>query len=190
MRFTGRNDKIELKNRRNRRRKPNSEKPERMTMDHYKIDTMTTEDADKVSGIYNSNTSFLENHLGVTAVSEEFILREMAEMKNIGFQSFVIRNNASDIIGICDLKMAEEVYLSLLMIDGKHKRRGTGGGIYRQLEQMFKEKGVRTVRIDVVDGYEDNAVGFWEKQGFTPCEKIQLEWNGCQSEAVVMRKSI
>lgn len=154
------------------------------------MDLMTAEDAGKVSDIYNSNTSFLENHLGVTTVSKEFILHEMEEMKNIGFQSFVIRNNACGIVGICDLKMAEEAYLSLLMIDGKHKRRGTGGGIYRQLEQMFQEKGVRTVRIDVVDGYEDNAVGFWEKQGFTPCEKIQLEWNGCQSEAVKMCKSI
>ena len=159
-------------------------------MDHYKIDIMTTEDADKVSDIYNSNTGFLENHLGVTAVSREFVLHEMEEMKNMGFQSFAIKDKAGDTVGICDFKMAEEVYLSLLMIDAKQKGNRTGSRIYHQLEQIFKAKGAKAVRIDVVCDYEDNVIGFWEKQGFISGEKIRLEWNGCQSEAVKMCKSI
>ena len=151
---------------------------------------MPTKDADKVSDIYNSNTGFLKNHLGVTAVSGEFILQEIEEMKRIGFQSFVIRDHAGNIVGICDFKIAEEVYLSLLMLDAKQKGNGAGSRIYRQLEQIFQAKGAKAVRIDVVCGYEDNVIGFWEKQGFIPCEKIQLEWNGYKSDAIKMCKSI
>ena len=42
-------------------------------------------------------------------------------MKNIGFNPLVIRNSTGNILGICDFKMADEVYLSLLMIDAKQK---------------------------------------------------------------------
>ena len=48
----------------------------------------------------------------------------MEEMKKIGFRSFVIKNSEGNTVGICDFKIAEEVYLSLLMIDGKQKRNG------------------------------------------------------------------
>ena len=85
-------------------------------------------------------------------------------------------------------KIAEEVYLSLLMIDGKQKRNGLGSRIYSQLEQLFQAEGADRIRIDVV--YEDNVVAFWGKQGFIPCEKIQLEWNGHKSNAIKMVKTI
>ena len=82
----------------------------------------------------------------------------------------------------------DKVYLSLLMIDGKQKRNGLGSRIYSQLEQLFQAEGADRIRIDVV--YEDNVVAFWEKQGFIPCEKIQLEWNGYKSNAIKMVKTI
>ena len=63
-----------------------------------------------------------------------------------------------------------------------------GSRIYSQLEQLFQAEGADRIRIDVV--YEDNVVAFWGKQGFIPCEKIQLEWNGHKSNAIKMVKTI
>ena len=153
-----------------------------------KFDMATKNDIDKVLEIYNSNSDFLEKHLGASRVSKEFIANEMEEMKKIGFRSFVIKNSEGNTVGICDFKIAEEVYLSLLMIDGKQKRNGLGSRIYSQLEQLFQAEGADRIRIDVV--YEDNVVAFWGKQGFIPCEKIQLEWNGHKSNAIKMVKTI
>lgn len=159
-------------------------------MHNYKFDMITINDIDKILDIYNSNTSFLTNHMGTPTISKEFIVKEIEEMKNIGFNSLVIKNNENNIVGICDFKMADEVYLSLLMIDAKQKRKGLGSEIYNQLEQILKSKNAKRIRIDVVYDYEDNVVGFWEKQGFIYCEKVQLEWNGYKSNAVKMFKSI
>ncbi len=78
----------------------------------------------------------------------------------------------SNIIGICDFKISEEVYLSLLMIDANQQGKGLGSIVYNQLEKLFKENHSNKVRIDVVYNYDHNAVDFWEKQGFIPCEKI------------------
>lgn len=36
----------------------------------------------------------------------------------------------------------------------------------------------------------ENPLIFWEKQGFKPSEKIQLEWNGYKSKAIKMYKTI
>lgn len=90
-------------------------------MANCKIDMITENDIDIILDIYNSNTSFLENHMGITTVSKKFIVDEIEEMKNIGFNPLVIRNSTGNILGICDFKMADEVYLSLLMIDAKQK---------------------------------------------------------------------
>lgn len=54
----------------------------------------------------------------------------------------------------------------------------------------FKENHANKVRIDVVYNYDHNAVDFWKKQGFIPCEKIQLEWNGYKTNAIKMLKFI
>ena len=159
-------------------------------MANYKIDMITENDIDKILDIYNSNTSFLENHIGIKTVSKKFIVGEIEEMKKIGFNSLVIRSGTGNVLGICDFKMADEVYLSLLMIDAKQKGNGLGSRIYNQLEQIFKSENANRVRIDVVYDYEDNAVGFWEKQGFIHCEKIQLEWHGYKSNAIKMLKTI
>lgn len=159
-------------------------------MSNYKIDTITEIDIDKILDIYNSNTHFLENHMGITEVSREFITNEIKEMKNIGFNSLVIKDCRSNIIGICDFKISEEVYLSLLMIDANQQGKGLGSIVYNQLEKLFKENHANKVRIDVVYNYDHNAVDFWKKQGFIPCEKIQLEWNGYKTNAIKMLKFI
>ena len=159
-------------------------------MDNYIINTVDQNDITKIIDIYNSNKTFLENHVGISKVSKDFIINEIEEMKNIGFSSLVIKNNEGNIVGICDFKIGDEVYLSLLMIDAKLKGNGLGRIIYNQLEKIFKAKNSKKIRIDVVYDYEENALGFWEKQGFVSSEEIQLEWNGYKSKAIKMYKNI
>ena len=50
-------------------------------MANYKIDMITENDIDKILDIYNSNTSFLENHIGIKTVSKKFIVGEIESLK-------------------------------------------------------------------------------------------------------------
>ena len=157
----------------------------------FKFKDITEEkDVSSILSIYNSNENFLENHMGVKTISREFIINEIKDMYNMNFKSFVIINHNDEIVGVCDYKIGEEVYLSLLMIDSINKSNGIGSLIYHELEEIFKVNNVKSIRIDVVYNYEENVVGFWEKQGFTSCEEIELDWNGYKSKAVKMNKVI
>ena len=51
-----------------------------LNMEHCKFDMATKNDIDKVLEIYNSNSDFLEKHLGASRVSKEFIANEMEEL--------------------------------------------------------------------------------------------------------------
>ena len=159
-------------------------------MKNYVFAEIEQNDIDKIRDIYNSNKNFLVAHMGISSISKEFIYNEINEMKSIGFISSAIKDNKGEIIGVCDFKIQEEAYLSLLMIDSKLKRNGLGKDIYNQLEKMFKSNNVKRIRIDVVYDYEENALEFWKKQGFVPNEKIELEWNGYKSNAIKMHKII
>lgn len=55
-----------------------------LKMDNYIIDMIIENDIDKILEIYNSNKSFLENHMGITIVSKDFIVDEIEKMKSIG----------------------------------------------------------------------------------------------------------
>lgn len=90
-------------------------------MDNYIIDEIDLNAINRILDIYNSNKSFLCNHLGVSSVSKEFILNEIEEMKKIGFNSSIIKDHTGEVIGLCDFKISHEVYLSLLMIDYRLK---------------------------------------------------------------------
>lgn len=159
-------------------------------MNNYIIDKVDQNDINRIVDIYNSNKTFLYSHLGISSVSKEFILNEIEEMRNIGFNSSIIKDNKGEIVGLCDFKISDKVYLSLLMIDAKLKGNGLGKIIYNQFEKMFKSKNAKRVRIDVVYNYGKNVLGFWEKQGFISNEKIELEWNGYKSNAIKMYKII
>ncbi|MGN2370119.1 GNAT family N-acetyltransferase [Clostridium cagae] len=159
-------------------------------MDNYIIEKVNQNDVIKIVDIYNSHKNFLNSHMRISSVSKGFVLNEIEEMKNIGFISSTIKDNKGEIVGLCDFKIADEVYLSLLMIDAKLKGNGLGRVIYNQLENLFKYKNASRIRIDVVYGYQENVFGFWKKQGFISSEKIELEWNGYKSQAVKMYKTI
>ncbi len=161
-----------------------------LEMDNYTIDKVDSNDIDGILDIYNSNKSFLCNHMGISSVSKEFILNEIEEMRKVGFNSSIIKDNKGEIVGLCDFKIGDEVYLSLLMIDSRLKGYGLGKTIYNQLEKMFKAKNAKRIRIDVVYDYDENVIGFWERQGFISNAKIELEWNGYKSNAIKMYKII
>lgn len=159
-------------------------------MNKYTFHKMEDDYVDVVVNIYNSNKTFLQNHMGISRVTKDFILKEIEQMKNHGFDSLIIKNNPGEIVGVCDFKIENEVYLSLLMIDAKHRGNGIGRRVYNQLEKIFKSKKVSSVRIDVVYDYEENVLRFWEKQGYVANEKINLYWNGYKLNAIKMYKSI
>uniref|UniRef100_UPI003BADB0FE hypothetical protein n=1 Tax=Clostridium tertium TaxID=1559 RepID=UPI003BADB0FE len=66
-------------------------------------------------------------------------------------------------VGICDFKIGDEVYLSLLMIDAKLKGNELGRIIYNQLKKLFRTKNSKRIRIALVYDYEKNVLGFLGK---------------------------
>lgn len=50
--------------------------------------------------------------------------------------------------------------------------------------------GKQSIRIDVVNGYDGNAVKFWENQNFIPQRQIELNWGYKHSNALVMLKAL
>ena len=109
-------------------------------------------------------------------------------MIEIGFESLFIIDDKNEKIGFCDIKIGEETYLSLLMLDKKTHGMGYGKEILQQIERMLIERNAQRVRIDVVNDYKDNVVSFWIKHGYMEMETIKLEWNGYHSTAVKMYK--
>lgn len=157
--------------------------------DRFSFDPISINDTDEIVRIYNSNPVFLQNHLGTAEVSAEFVLQELREMEKVGFLSTKIINKANrEIIGICDFKISDTVYLSLLMLDGALHCKGLGTEIYKQFEENVIMDKAHFIRIDVAFSYSGNAVGFWKKQGFETQGVTQLNWNGKKSQAQIMRK--
>ena len=159
-------------------------------MDNYIIEEVKENHIDKIVDIYNSNKKFLKSHMNISSVTSEFSMSEIKEMKDIGFTSTVVKDSRNNVIGVCEFKVNKEVYLSLLMIDGNIKGKGIGHSIYNTLETTFKIKGANKIRIDVVNEYEGNVIGFWEKQGFILGDEIELQWNKKKLRAVKMYKEI
>lgn len=153
----------------------------------YEIRVATKSDIDAIVRVYNSNTIFLVNHLGMELVDNKFISNEMQEMKSMKFLSCVIIDSSTNtVIGVLDYKPDNAVYLSLMMIDSEHQKCGVGMSVYTQFEKSMHQLGKDSVRIDVVNDYIGNVVEFWKKQGFIPKDEIKLSWGQKQSTAVVM----
>ena len=157
-------------------------------MDKFRLENATTNDLDDMVLIYNSNPVFLRNHLGVETITSDFIRNEIEQMIEIGFESLLIIDDKNEKIGFCDIKIGEETYLSLLMLDKKAHGMGYGKEILQQIERMLIERNAQRVRIDVVNDYKDNVVSFWIKHGYMEMETIKLEWNGYHSTAAKMYK--
>ena len=157
----------------------------------YYIRKATTDDIKDIVAIYNSNAKFLIHHLGVSAIDDFFIQREMSEMEALHFLSCVIIDTQTKtIIGILDYKPDSTVYLSLVMLDARLHGRGIGTVVYRLFEDTMIKEGKQTIRIDVVNDYKDNVVEFWRRQGFAEQSTIRLQWGEKLSNAFVMLKSL
>ncbi|MEG1585032.1 MAG: GNAT family N-acetyltransferase, partial [Anaerovorax sp.] len=114
--------------------------------------------------------------------------KDFLKSKSQGFQIFLIEDSPGEFAGFCDYKPGAETYLSILLIDGKRKGVGIGKKVYTQLENTLRTEGACAVRIDVLYEYAENALGFWEKQGFVATEKIAMDWEGHKSTAIKMIK--
>ncbi len=157
-------------------------------MSNFIIRDAVEKDYGDIVKIYNSNKDFLIHHLGVEHVDEAFIKREIATMKAVGFRSSVIVNQEDlSVQGVLDYKPEREVYLSLIMLASNLQGKGIGTDIYFQFETDMIKDGATSLRIDVVNDYQDNLVSFWSKRGFRQAENIVLEWGNKKSNAVVMR---
>ena len=160
-------------------------------MPEYIMRPASAEDFRGIAEVYNSNRSFLLNHLGMEQVDEAFAAEDAEAMRAAGFCSCVIQEkNGSKAEGVLDYRPGKEVYLSLLMLTANLQGRGTGRMVYTRFEQEMRLAGSITIRIDVVNDYPGHAVSFWEKLGFTKGECILLNWGKKTSQAVVMRKNI
>lgn len=157
----------------------------------YEIREVTEADIKAIVRVYNSNTEFLANHLDMKSVDDKFILNEIQEMKTMAFLSCVIIDlSTNTVIGVLDYKPDDTVYLSLLMIDSKYQKCGVGMSVYKQFEKNMRQLGKNSIRIDVVNDYIGNVVGFWKKQGFISKNEVKLNWGQKQSTAVVMIRSL
>ena len=118
-------------------------------MDNYKFDIITRNDIDKILDIYNSNTSFLENHMGISTVSKEFIINEIEEMINIGFNSLVIKNSDDNILGICDFKIEDDVNLiTLFQTKSTNEIKDYMDKHYKDLAKTYNLENPRTTLDD------------------------------------------
>ena len=156
----------------------------------YYIEQADTDDAELIASIYRSNPEFSKFQLGTNWVSTDFVLGDMVEMWRAGFRSVLIREGEGTLVGFCDYKRGETVYLSLLVVDGAFQHQGMGAEIYQLLEQEFRREKAGAVIVDVPNRKDNVVVQFWKKQGFIPLETVTMKGN-CQTyEAVVMRKVI
>ena len=160
-------------------------------MNQYYFRKVTKNDIARIVEVYNSNKKFLVNHLGDESIDASFINNELAEMERINFLSYVIIDAQKEIIvGVIDYKPKTTVYLSLIIIDSQYQGLGIGALAYSAFEKEMLQLGKQAIRIDVVNDYNDNVVGFWEKQGFISRKQIKLSWGKKQSKALVMEKAL
>lgn len=150
---------------------------------------LTKDDIENVVKIYNSNTKFLKEHLDKEEVDNEFIVKELKEMKKMNFDSFkVLYNNIT--IGVCYVKFDSETYLSLLMIDNKFKNNGFGSKVFYEIEKMARVFNSKSIRIDVVYGYDSSVTEFWIDKSFAIKEKVKFNWDKKSLDAYIMVKYI
>lgn len=157
----------------------------------FYIDLIENKDFNDIVEVYNSNKHFLVNHMNKEKITNEWILEELESMKEVGFSSCKIVEIASGkIMGVMDFKIAEETYLSLLMIHNDFKSKGFGKLIFQAFEGYAKSLKSKCIRIDVVTNYDNSVLDFWIKNGFIKFKDVELNWTGKILPAVIMKKSL
>jgi GNAT superfamily N-acetyltransferase len=156
---------------------------------NLKISIVEDNDILNILQVYNSNTEFLEAHMGKQNVDVMWLEEEIKSMKESDFYSCkIVHKKTKKIIGILDFTLKEECYLSLLMLHSESKNKGYGKEIYSRFEGYAKDNACKTIRIDVVTNYNDNVLNFWKMNNFKIIDNIELNWTGKILPAAVMKK--
>lgn len=159
--------------------------------DSIDVNIIEYQDIQAITNIYNSNKEFLKKHMDKDKISKEWLQEELEEMKKLGFNSYKLTEKVSGItVGFIDLRIAEESYISLLMLHKQYENRGYGKEVYLKLEEYLKSNNGKSIRIDVVTDYDKNVDVFWLKNGFNRVDNIELEWAGKYLTAVKMKKNL
>ncbi|MNW26203.1 hypothetical protein D3C74_29640 [compost metagenome] len=58
--------------------------------DNFYLERAQQQDLQEIAAVYNSNPAFLITHLGCRRISEEWVAAELADMKEAGFDSYII----------------------------------------------------------------------------------------------------
>ena len=56
----------------------------------FYLERAQQQDLQEIAAVYNSNPAFLITHLGCRRTSEEWVAAELADMKEAGFDSYII----------------------------------------------------------------------------------------------------
>ena len=159
--------------------------------DDVYVDFTQPTDIDDLVAVYNSHPAFIRQHLNRTAVTRDWMAEEITATRDAGFWSCkVIGKSTGHVIGLLDVRIDAETYLSLLMIHRSQAHQGIGQQVYGALEAYVRSHESHAVRIDVVAGYDDRVGDFWVRNGFQVVEDITLEWNGATLPAVTMKKAL
>ncbi len=155
------------------------------------VDHAQRADLDSLVTVFNSQSAFIRRHLRRQVVSSEWLIKELNAMRDAGFWSCkVVGKAAGQVMGLADVRFDEESYLSLLMIHQDHAGRGIGQQVLNGIESYARDHHGRTLRIDVLKGYDNRVLDFWLRNGFQAAEDLTLKWNGVLLPAVAMNKAI
>ncbi len=153
------------------------------------VDFTQANDIDGLVAVYNSHPAFLGQHLNRDTVTGEWMSDEVKATRDAGFWSCkVTAKSTGEVVGLMDVHMDTETYLSLLMVHRDYAHQGIGQEVYEGLEAYARAHQSRSVRIDVVTGYDDRVLDFWVRRGFRAIAETTLDWGGVALSAVTMRK--
>lgn len=158
------------------------------THDAY-IDVVNPEDIADLVAIYNSHRHFCTHHLGRHTVTAPWMKDEIRTVKDDGFVPLkIVEKSTQHVIGLLDVKIDRETYLSLLMIHEQCQGRGFGQSVYHSLEAYLRMHQGQSIRIDVATEYDARVMNFWRKDQFQALHQVTLTWHGASFAALTMTK--
>ena len=110
---------------------------------HLKPSTMSV---DGFTEIYNSNTAFLERHIGVRKVDVNWCADELAQMSAGGFCRYDIISNGTN-MGFLECAFGQQTYLSLIILHSDFHNSGAGTLAMDVFEHLAKSNGAKNMRI-------------------------------------------
>jgi len=145
---------------------------------------------DGFTEIYNSNTAFLERHIGVRKVDANWCADELTQMSAGGFCRYDIIGDNGANMGFLECAFGQQTYLSLIILHSDFHNSGIGALAMDVFECLAKSKGAKSIRIDVVTDYADNSLGFWKRRNYIKDDEVTLSWGDRKIPAIKMVKPL